>query len=412
MDISINEIKEALDWMSSYGKNQTGGMTRLLYSESWLEVQKALKEKFEQIGMETRFDEVGNLFGRIVGTEPESGTIATGSHVDTVVNGGNLDGQLGILGGYLAVKNLLENHGRPKKNLEVISMAEEEGSRFPYVFWGSKNLFGLAKKEEVENITDSEEIKFVDAMHRCGFDFKKDGGGSMKDVKAFIELHIEQGNTLEMEEKSVGVITGIVGQRRYNITLKGEANHAGTTLMKYRKDVIQVFSEIVYDSLNKVRAIGDPLVLTFGKIEVKPNTVNVVPGEALFTMDCRHTDQALLKSVTAELEENMKQTAKKYGVEISIDLWMDEPPVPMNEEMIRLIERVCREKGLNYRMMHSGAGHDSQIIAPRIPTGMLFVPSIKGISHNPAERTELSDLKQGIEALKSSLYELSYQQEK
>lgn len=408
MDISVNEIKEILDWMSSYGKNEAGGMTRLLYSKSWLEVQMALKEKFEEIGMEARFDEVGNLYGRLVGTEPESGTVATGSHVDTVVNGGNLDGQLGIFGGYLAVKSLLETCGRPKKNLEVISMAEEEGSRFPYVFWGSKNLFGLAKKEDVENITDSEGIKFVDAMRGCGFDFKKDADTSISDVKAFVELHIEQGNTLEMEGKSVGVITGIVGQKRYNITLKGEANHAGTTLMKYRKDVIQVFAEIVTESLKKARAIGDPLVLTFGKIEVKPNTVNVVPGEALFTMDCRHTDKELLKSVTSELEEDMKQIAGKYGVEIEIDLWMDEQPVPMDEEMIRLIEHVCREKGLNYRMMHSGAGHDSQIIAPRIPTGMLFVPSIKGISHNPAERTELSDLKQGIEALKASLYELSY----
>ncbi len=408
MDISVNEIKEILDWMSSYGKNEAGGMTRLLYSKSWLEVQLALKEKFEQLGMEARFDEVGNLYGRLMGTEPESGTVATGSHVDTVVNGGNLDGQLGILGGYLAIKSLLETCGRPKKNLEVISMAEEEGSRFPYVFWGSKNLFGLAKKEDVENITDSEGIKFVDAMHQCGFDFKKEAGTSIGDVKAFVELHIEQGNTLEMEGKSVGVITGIVGQKRYNITLKGEANHAGTTLMKYRKDVIQVFAEIVSDSLKKAIAIGDPLVLTFGKIEVKPNTVNVVPGEALFTMDCRHTNKELLKRITGELEENMKQIAGKYGVEIGIDLWMDEQPVPMDEEMIRLIENVCREKGLNYRMMHSGAGHDSQIIAPRIPTGMLFVPSIKGISHNPAERTELSDLQQGIEALKASLYELSY----
>ena len=125
--------------------------------------------------------------------------------------------------------------------------------------------------------------------------------------------------------------------------------------MKYRKDVIQVFSEIVYNSLNKARATGDPLVLTFGKIEVKPNTVNVVPGEAMFTMDCRHTDQALLISITTELEENMKQIAEKHGVEINIDLWMDEQPVPMNDEMIRLIEKVCREKGMNYRKMHSGA---------------------------------------------------------
>ena len=396
MGISLKEIEEVMNWISSYGQDPTGGMTRLLYSKSWLAVQKDLKAKFEELGME------------IVGTDPTSGTIATGSHIDTVVNGGNLDGQLGIFGGYLAVKELLRTKGKPTNNIEIISMAEEEGSRFPYVFWGSKNLFGLAKKEEVESITDANGIKFVDAMHECGFDFKQDQSCSIPDVKAFLELHIEQGNTLEMEEKSVGVITGIVGQRRYNITLKGEANHAGTTLMKYRKDVIQVFAKIVNDAIEKAKAIGDPLVLTFGKVVVKPNTVNVVPGEALFTMDCRHTDKKVLAEFTQEIEEDMKQVASANGVEIEIDRWMDEEPVPMDDGIIQVLEHVCKDNKLNYRMMHSGAGHDSQIIAPRIPTGMIFVPSIKGISHNPAEKTELEDLKQGIDALTSSLYALSY----
>lgn len=408
MGISIKEIESTMNWISSYGADPTGGMSRLLYSDSWLEVQNALKNKFEELGMEANFDEVGNLFGKVIGTENPEETIATGSHVDTVVNGGNLDGQLGIFGGYLAIKHLLETYGKPKRSLEIISMAEEEGSRFPTVFWGSKNLFGLGNKEEVVNIADANGVKFVDAMHKCGFDFKKDSSSSMKDVKAFVELHIEQGNTLEMEKQSVGIINGIVGQKRYNITLKGEANHAGTTLMKYRKDVIQVFAQIVTESIKKAKDIGDPLVLTFGKIVVKPNTVNVVPGDALFTMDCRHTDADILTNFTKQIEEDMKRIASDAGVEIDIDCWMNEAPVPMNEKIISVIEEACKESNLNYRLMHSGAGHDSQIIAPRIPTGMIFVPSIKGISHNPEEKTELEDLKQGIEALASSLYKLAY----
>lgn len=408
MGISIKEIESTMNWISSYGADPTGGMSRLLYSDSWLEVQNALKNKFEELGMEANFDEVGNLFGKVIGTENPEETIATGSHVDTVVNGGNLDGQLGIFGGYLAIKHLLETYGKPKRSLEIISMAEEEGSRFPTVFWGSKNLFGLGNKEEVVNIADANGVKFVDAMHKCGFDFKKDSSSSMKAVKAFVELHIEQGNTLEMEKQSVGIINGIVGQKRYNITLKGEANHAGTTLMKYRKDVIQVFAQIVTESIKKAKDIGDPLVLTFGKIVVKPNTVNVVPGDALFTMDCRHTDADILTNFTKQIEEDMKRIASDAGVEIDIDCWMNEAPVPMNEKIISVIEEACKESNLNYRLMHSGAGHDSQIIAPRIPTGMIFVPSIKGISHNPEERTELEDLKQGIEALASSLYKLAY----
>ncbi|MDR7855280.1 allantoate deiminase [Tissierella sp.] len=408
MAINTNEISSTMNWLSSFGLLESGGVTRLLYTKEWLDAQNSLKEKFESIGMKAEFDAVGNLFGRVEGTEGSEETIATGSHVDTVVNGGKLDGALGIFGGFLAIKYLLETYGKPKKNIEVISMAEEEGSRFPYVFWGSKNLLGLTKKEDVIDIVDENGTKFVDAMHESGFDFKSNNESSLSHVKTFVELHIEQGNALEMEKKSVGIITSIVGQRRYNITLKGEANHAGTTLMEYRRDVMQVFAQIVTESINKAKEAGNPLVLTFGKINVKPNTVNVVPGYAEFTMDCRHTDSQFLKDFTAIIEEDMKRISKESNVEIEIDRWMDEEPVPMNKEVINIIEEACKEQNLNYKLMHSGAGHDSQIIAPRINTGMIFVPSVKGISHNPKEFTELEDLKQGIEALAATIYKLAY----
>lgn len=408
MGIMKEEIKDTLDWLSAFGINESGGITRLLYTKEWLAAQRGLKEKFEQLGMRAEFDEIGNLKGTLEGTEGTGETIGTGSHVDTVVNGGTLDGQLGIVGGYLAIADLLRTYGRPKKNLAVFSIAEEEGSRFPTAFWGSKNLFHIQNEEEVMEIEDSDGIRFVDAMHQCGFEFGKKKLSLMDDVKQFVELHIEQGNTLEMEGKAVGVIHSIVGQKRYNIHLKGEANHAGTTLMRYRHDVVQVYGKIVTESIAKAKEIGDPLVLTFGKVNVKPNTVNVVPGEAMFTMDCRHTDKEVLQSFTENVEEMMKQFASEDGVEIEIDCWMNEDPVPMADEMIELIENACKEQKLNYRILHSGAGHDSQIIAKYVPTGMIFVPSIKGISHNPAEKTKLEDLQQGIEALKNTLYKLAY----
>jgi len=406
MNIEVAEVRQTLEWLSSISDEAGPGTTRLLYSPSWLRAQKALKEKFESLGMECRFDAVGNLFGTLVGSESPERKIATGSHVDTVVRGGKLDGQLGIFGGYLAVKHLLETCGRPKKSLEIISMAEEEGSRFPYVFWGSKNIFGLARPEDVANLKDGQGVGFVEAMHGCGFDF---GDGKVKDdLDAFIELHIEQGNFLEEENFTVGVVNSIVGQKRYNITLRGEANHAGTTLMRYRKDTVECLSRIVVHCLDKAKAAGDPLVLTFGKVVPKPNTVNVVPGETLFTMDCRHTDAAFLQAFTAELEADMKAIAAKAGIDIEIDNWMNEKPVSMDANVVSIIERVCRDRQLNYKVMHSGAGHDSQIFAPRVPTGMIFVPSIKGISHNPAEDTKLEDLCEGIKALAYTLHELAY----
>ena len=401
-------IQENVDLLSGIGSDPTGGMTRLLYSDSWLEAQNAVKNKLEEIGMETHFDEIGNLFGRMEGSKYPDETIMSGSHIDTVINGGNLDGQFGVIAAYVAMAYLKETYGQPLRSLEVISMAEEEGSRFPTVFWGSKNFVNEAKIEDVESISDFEGIKFVDAMRQAGFDFKKGEQKRREDIKAFVELHIEQGNVLENEELQIGVVNSIAGQRRYTIVLKGQANHAGTTPMGYRRDAVYAFSRICSESIEKARAIGDPLVLTFGKVEPKPNTVNVVPGEVLFTIDCRHTDSDVLIGFTQKLEQRINEIATEMDIEATIDLWMDEAPVPMDANIVAILEEAAKKANMKYRVMHSGAGHDSQIIAPHYPTAMIFVPSIGGISHNPAEATKLEDLVEGVKMMASALYELAY----
>lgn len=406
VEITEQEVDAAIEWLSNISE-EGPGVTRLLYDSHWITAQKGLKEKFEELGMKVEFDAVGNLFATLEGTEEPESIIASGSHVDTVTEGGRFDGQLGIMGAYLAVKSLLETKGKPKKSLQVISMAEEEGSRFPYAFWGSKNIFGLAKREDVENISDSEGIRFVDAMRDAGFDFLE-GEPQFGKVDAFIELHAEQGLTLETEGKSVGVVTSIVGQKRYDITVKGQANHAGTTLMSYRKDAMEGTARMIISGIDKAKAAGDPQVLTYGRVDPVPNTVNVVPGEVSFSIDCRHTEQDALNKFASELEDDMKAIAADLGLEIEIDLWMDEAPVAMDENIIKTIEAACKEKDLDFKVMHSGAGHDAQIFAPRVPTGMIFVQSAKGISHNPDEFSKTSDLVQAIEALKTSLGELAY----
>lgn len=407
MEFSAKEIDQIMDWISSISDEEGKGTTRLLYSEAWRKAQQALKEKFEELGMTAEFDEVGNLFGTIEGSEEPEKVIATGSHVDTVVKGGRLDGQLGIMASYLAIRELIKEKGQPKKSLRIISMAEEEGSRFPYAFWGSKNIFGLADKNDVINATDKDGIKFTDAMEESGFGFLE-GEPRFAEMEAFLELHIEQGNFLENKNLKVGVVNSIVGQKRYTVTLTGESNHAGTTLMSYRKDTVECLSRIVTQSLDKAKAEGDPLVLTFGKVSPVPNTVNVVPGKTEFSIDCRHTDQETLNRFTKEIEEDIKQIAGDMGIEVEIDQWMDEPPVPMDDGIVSTMEEVCKEHDLSYQVMHSGAGHDAQIFAPRVPTGLIFVPSIKGISHNPEEHTEAEDIVQGVKALATSLEKLAY----
>lgn len=401
------KLDERLKAVSSIGNDPTGGMTRLLYTDSWLEAQKYVKQQMESFGMTTKFDDVGNLFGRIEGSENPDETIMTGSHIDTVVNGGKLDGQFGVCASLTAAEFLVAKYGQPKRSLEVISMAEEEGSRFPFAFWGSKNFVGVAKNDEVKNATDADGKKFVDEMRRQGFDFSPKQT-RRDDIKAFVEEHIEQGSILEQEHEQIGIVNSIAGQRRYDIVLKGEANHAGTTPLSYRHDAVYGMAKMINAALDKAHKVGDPLVLTFGKVVPKPNTVNVVPGEVLFTMDCRHTDAKYLVQFTKEITDMMTQVAADMGLDISIDLWMDEKPVPMSDKIVKTIESQAKAGNYKYRVMHSGAGHDSQIIAPVYPTAMIFVPSIGGISHNPAENTKFEDLVEGVKLMADTLYELAY----
>ncbi len=404
------QIDEQVTWLSSIGLDEAGGTTRLLYDDNWVKAQEGLKEKFINSDFETYFDNVGNLYGRLVGSKCPNEVILTGSHVDTVVHGGALDGQFGIIASYLAIKYLKETYGQPLRTLEVVSMAEEEGSRFPFAFWGSKNIFGLVNPEEVKYAEDTDGIKFVDAMENAGFTFPTTKQEPRDDIKAFVEIHIEQGSVLEKTQKQVAVVNNIVGQKRYDIRLIGQANHAGTTPMGFRQDAVYAMSKMISRSIDKAKAIGDPLVLTFGHIDVTPNTVNVVPGEVFFTVDCRHTDADDLEEFTTQMEKDFQELAKECDVSIEIDNWMNEAPVPMSPDIVTVLEEACAESNLNYTTMHSGAGHDSQIFAQYVPTAMIFVPSIDGISHNPDESTKLEDLTEGVKALIASLYKLAYEE--
>ncbi|GAB0167819.1 allantoate deiminase [Lysinibacillus sp. CTST325] len=409
--MDIRSTFESLDKkFTSFGGLEQGGITRLLYSQEWNDAVRELETTFIAAGFGASFDDIGNLTGRLVGSKYPEETILTGSHIDTVVEGGHLDGQFGILSALVAVAYLKDKYGQPLRSLEVLALAEEEGSRFPYTFWGSKNFFNLAKKSDVDTIEDAEGIKFEDAMRESGFDYRKTTD-VRNDIKAFVELHIEQGKVLETENKTIGVVNGIVGQKRYTINLKGEANHAGTTPMSLRRDTVVAYSEIVTDLTKRAREVGEPLVLTFGHVVPVPNTVNVVPGEISFSVDCRHIDQQLLNDFATEIEDKIKAVATANNMTYDIHLWMDEAPTLMDEKIVQIIEQAAKDQvGDQYKVMPSGAGHDSQIFAQFVPTAMLFVPSIDGISHNINEETKIEDLVKGIEVLIDVLYELAYKE--
>lgn len=404
----LHDVLKILDSLGEKASDPTGGITRLLYTPEWVASQNELKKIMEEAGFKVCFDEVGNLFGRVEGGALPNETILTGSHVDTVKNGGKLDGMFGIVAGIVALNYLKTNYGAPKRNIEVVSFAEEEGSRFPYVFWGSKSFLGLAGSNDVAHLKDNDGVLFSDAIREAGFGFKPGGNSLRPDVKKFIEIHIEQGNVLERESKEIGVVSSIVGQRRFKINVSGAANHAGTTPMEYRSDALYAASKMISAVIDNAKAYGNPLVTTAGFISVKPNIANVVPGEADFSLDMRHTDKEFLKKFSEESIGVMEQIARQCGVEISVNMWMDELPVPMDGELVGCLENVCKKKGANYKVMHSGAGHDSQLMAKYVPTAMLFVPSKDGVSHNPSEHTDPEFLEKGVLTLIDALYELAY----
>lgn len=410
--MDIRSSFESLDKkFTGFGGLNGGGITRLLYSDEWSNAVHELKRTLEKEGFEASFDSIGNLKGRIEGSKYPEETIMSGSHIDTVVEGGHLDGQFGVLAALVAMQSLKAEHGQPLRSLEVLALAEEEGSRFPYAFWGSKNFFNLANREDVNDIADGEGINFKAAMNNAGFDYRSEDN-DYSYIKSFIEVHIEQGKVLETEKKAIGVVNGIVGQKRYTINLKGEANHAGTTPMGLRRDAVVAFSKIATELTDKARAIGDPLVITFGRVDPVPNTVNVVPGEVTFSIDCRHINQAALNDFAQTIDDCIKTVSEQEGVEYDINLWMDEAPTMMDESLVKVVEQAAEQVvGSNdSKIMPSGAGHDSQIFAKYIPTAMLFVPSINGVSHNVTEETDIEDLVKGIEVLKQVLYQLAYKE--
>jgi len=402
------EVERLIEWLATFGKTEKGGVTRLLYSEQWLSAQEALKEKMEECGLAPYFDDVGNLFGRAEGSSPSSKTILTGSHIDTVIEGGKYDGAYGIIAGLLATHYLLKRFGTPKKTIEVVSLCEEEGSRFPLTFWGSGSVTGRRSFKHIQKIVDSKGISFVQAMNECGFGQERFRQPFRNDIQCFIELHIEQGSVLEKKKKSLGIVSDIVGQRRYQVKVVGESNHAGTTPMSCRKDAVAIASELITYLMKQAKQVCDQLRVTVGKIKVEPNVPNVIAGEVVFTIDIRHHEEEMLEQFCSTFSRHFKNVSAQYNVDILLNEWLNVKPVKMDQQLLRLSKEIAEEQNLSHEILVSGAGHDSQMFGTYCPTALFFVPSHNGISHSPKEYTAAAHLESGVKFLIHYLYRLAY----
>jgi allantoate deiminase len=403
-----NNVVEAIEWLSSFGAVNDGGVTRTLYSKPWKEAQHALRDWMEMLGLETKFDSFGNLFGRLSTVDSGVPTILVGSHVDTVVSGGKYDGAYGIVAAVLALSHLKKEFGQPKLNLEVVSLCEEEGSRFPIACSGSGMLTGVYSFDGIKGVTDSNGMSFETAMIEAGFGLEGKKYKVRHDIHAFIELHIEQGPSLERLGKSIGIVQTIVGQKRFRITVTGESNHAGTTLMKWRKDPLHGAVAMIDDLYLSMKDFDENLVTTVGQLFVEPNVSNVIPSQIVFTIDARHPLESILSSFCEQFAGRFQEIAMRKGLGIKIEKWHEVRPVHMDPSLNGRIQTICTKSDVSYHVMNSGAGHDAQLFAQVCPTTIMFVPSQDGISHSPLEYTSPADLETGLDILIHLLHQLAY----
>ncbi|KRL75062.1 M20 family metallo-hydrolase [Secundilactobacillus paracollinoides] len=384
----------------------TTGQNRLVYTPRWVAAQKALIAFAVAQDLSVSVDDYGTVYMDLPGraTAP---AIATGSHMDTVVHGGQFDGLYGVLGGLQALLTLRDRHGQPHQTLRAISFSEEEGSRFPTTFSGSKHYARLA---DITGLTDDSGASFDTARITAVTQLQQLPGVTRQLPalpKSFTELHIEQGPRLITTGRTIGLVSAIVGQRRFTITVTGTANHAGTTPMNQRHDALQAAITLMSQLRVTAATAESQLTFTVGQLTVSPNTSNVIPGKVVFTVDCRHADDTVLGAFETAMRHLVNQTSAP-GITASIIRWVHDKPAPLAAPLLAANRMLATQLGFDPVVMDSGAGHDSEIMSRVTPTTMIFVPSVNGISHAPNEYTAPEDLAAGIKLLTASLFQQAY----
>jgi allantoate deiminase len=400
------EMQQLVETLGVIGEQPDGGIIRHVYDAAWSTARQQLMAWMREAGLEVREDAVGNVFGRIEGDSPR--TVLTGSHIDTVILGGRYDGALGVLSALAALRSIKRNLGRPRKSLEMVALCEEEDSRFHSNFWGTRAILGLIQHEELEDLRDLEGVSIAEAMRQAGFPPEKYQLAIRDDLDAFIELHIEQGRILFDEHLPLGVVDTITGLYRFRVTVEGRTDHAGTTPMDLRLDALQAAVYISSEMTRMVAAVGRPAVVTNGWWDVQPGAWNIVPGLVHFSVDLRHPNEATKQRLASEIRRRGEQIAAERGVGIGYEVVGDVLPMDMHVGLNAELQAAADACGVQWAPMISGAGHDSQVMATRVPTAMLFVPSVDGRSHSAAEFTTPEDAARGANVLVAALQRLAY----
>ncbi len=408
--INIKRVKTMVEQLMRFGLNDDGSITRLSYSEPFVKAQEYITGMMRQAGMEVQRDAIGNLIGTYPGIRADLPAVMTGSHLDTVPNGGKLDGALGIIAALECALSWQESGWRPVRPVKIIATVEEEGSTFGLGCLGSRSIIGELATQDFKQIKDKNGRILPDYL--AAQDLASNNLSLTKidlsTIHSFLELHIEQGEELDLNGKACALVTDIVGIDRHWLSIKGHANHAGTTRMDRRCDALVAAAELIKGIYEAALASNGGYVATVGKLIVSPGATNVVPGEVQFTIETRAADNKIIDNACETMMSLLTQTESKYKVKATVLNRHLTLPRHLDDNVLEVLRQAARKVAVEeFNEMPSWAGHDAKILAAVIPSGMIFVPSIAGISHSKDEQTNFDDIEQGIKILNQALITLA-----
>ena len=379
--VNGNRLNAALAAFDSIGRTATG-INRVGYSDADLAGRAFTLDLYRQAGLAPRIDAAGNIVARVDGTDASRPPIVIGSHVDSVTDGGNFDGPLGSFAAIEVARTLREQNVRLRHPLDVVVWQNEEGGTI-----GSKLYIG--------ELTDAE----LDQTARSGLTIRQGIAKIGGDVACYLELHIEQGGNLEAGGLRIGTVQGIVGLRWFEITVTGFANHAGATPMDRRQDAMLAAARFTVAVNEAVRSVPGRQVATVGRVTVSPNTTNVIPGQVVLTVDLRDLDQSVIERFTTRFEALGREIGAATDTTFAFARLVDSEPALAHAQVMDWVDASADALGLSRQRMPSGAGHDAQEVTRIAPMGMIFVPSVGGISHSPKEFTKPEDCVNGADVL-------------
>lgn len=400
--IDGRRLKNTLEEFARFGLTENNGVTRLSLSEEDRLARNYLRSCCEELGLTFKVDDMGNMYATLEGTENKP-PIVLGSHLDSVKKGGRFDGVLGVVAGLEVVRTLVDNNIKPKVPITIANFTNEEGARFEPSMMASGVLSGKFEKSAMLQKTDTNGVAFGEALKSIGY--AGDEEERLKEARAFLELHIEQGPILEHESLTIGVVECVLGMVCYEIEVTGISDHAGTTPMYMRKDALFATNNLIIEARNKLSALDDDLVFTMGRMNVQPNIHTVIPNKVVFSLEARHKNPETIKQVE-EIIFSLTQSSAKEGYEVKATKLWGRDTVWFDNEICDSLEQSSKSLGYSYKRMVSGAGHDAQFIASYIPSAMVFVPSINGKSHSEDELTSWEDCEKGLNVILETVLSL------